>query len=159
MRCSYLDGHWVNRPPDFKASLLEHHDRSVVDASSCDREKVKEPQSRRRIPITADSDLQEISGWEVWSSLRREPSACRQRKGCSCVTQEESSWWTRGGIMTVISIFAFTLIQQSLPNEFQIRWPVCHSGSNLLRKQQFDPENWRSLLLPLFKRQKGNYYP
>lgn len=138
IRCSYLDSHRVNCPPDFKASFLEHHDRSVVDASSCDEVKVNEPQTHHRIPVTADSDLQEISGWEVWSWLRREPSACRQRKGCSCVTQEENSWWTRGGVRTVMSIIAFTLI---LPTEFQIRWPsfhpedqTCSESNNLTRK-------------------------
>lgn len=119
---------------------------------------VKEPRSRHhRIPITADSDLQEISGWEVWSWLRREPSACRHADrgwGRSRVRQEEKSWWTRGGIMTVMSIFAFTLIQQS-PSWIsdQVTF-VSPRWSSLLTKQQSDPENWRSLLLPLFKIQK-----
>lgn len=56
--------------------------------------------------------------------------------------------------LTVMSIFAFTLIQQSLPNEFQMTF-VSPRGPNLLRKQHCDPENWRKLLLPLFKMQKS----
>lgn len=119
--------------------------------------RLKNHKPRRHTAITADSDLQGISGWEVWSWLRREPSACRQRQGCSCVTQEETSWWTHGHHvhhLTVMSIFAFTLTQHSLSNEFQMTF-VSPRGSNLLRKQQCDPENWRNLLFPLFKMQKS----
>lgn len=66
MQLCYLDGDGMDRSSDLKAALLKHHDRRVVDTSSCYRDTDRHyPAIKSRLslpppPPSCDADLQEI---------------------------------------------------------------------------------------------------